>query len=158
DRARPSYVGGILEMANARLYPFWGKLTQALKTGQPQNESQAGQNPFDALYADPNRLRQFLQGMTGLSMGVAREVARKFPWQNYRPLVDMGTAQGAFPVKIALAHPHLRGRGFALSFVGPIFQEYVASFGRDQRLKFQRGSFFTAPLPAADVLVMGHIL
>ena len=27
DRAKPSYVGGILEMANTRLYPFWGSLT-----------------------------------------------------------------------------------------------------------------------------------
>jgi len=24
DRSKPSYLGGILEMANARLYPFWG--------------------------------------------------------------------------------------------------------------------------------------
>src|SRR5215212_808717 len=24
DRAKPSYAGGILEMANDRLYPFWG--------------------------------------------------------------------------------------------------------------------------------------
>jgi hypothetical protein len=29
DRRKPSYVGGILEMANARLYPFWGSLTEA---------------------------------------------------------------------------------------------------------------------------------
>src|SRR5215211_2595102 len=27
DRAKPSYVGGMLEIANARLYPFWGSLT-----------------------------------------------------------------------------------------------------------------------------------
>jgi hypothetical protein len=39
DRAKPSYVGGVLEMANARLYPFWGSLTEALRTGQPQNEA-----------------------------------------------------------------------------------------------------------------------
>src|SRR5688572_9083842 len=26
DRNKPSYVGGILEMANARLYRFWGDL------------------------------------------------------------------------------------------------------------------------------------
>ncbi len=42
DRAKPSYVGGILEMANARLYPFWGSLTEALRTGQPQNEAKGG--------------------------------------------------------------------------------------------------------------------
>ena len=38
DRGKPSYIGGILEMANARLYPFWGHLTEALRTGLPQNE------------------------------------------------------------------------------------------------------------------------
>ena len=27
DRRKSSYVGGILEMANSRLYPFWGHLT-----------------------------------------------------------------------------------------------------------------------------------
>src|SRR5689334_10384787 len=39
DRRKPSYVGGILEMANARLFKFWGTLTEALKTGEPQNEA-----------------------------------------------------------------------------------------------------------------------
>ncbi len=38
DRKKPSYVGGILEMANHRLYPFWAHLTEALRTGMPQNE------------------------------------------------------------------------------------------------------------------------
>ena len=35
DRAKPSYLGGILEMANARLYHSWGSLTEGLKTGSP---------------------------------------------------------------------------------------------------------------------------
>jgi len=30
DRSKLSYVGGLLEMANTRLYPFWGSLTEAL--------------------------------------------------------------------------------------------------------------------------------
>jgi len=60
DRAKPSYVGGILEMANARLYPFWGGLTQALRTGLPQNEvAHGGPNLFDTLYADPARLARW---------------------------------------------------------------------------------------------------
>lgn len=32
DRDKPTYVGGILEMVNGRLYPFWGSLTEALRT------------------------------------------------------------------------------------------------------------------------------
>jgi hypothetical protein len=159
DRNKPSYVGGLLEMANARLYRFWGSLTEALRTGGPQNESKAGGgNPFDALYADPDRLRQFLASMTGISLGAARAIAAKFPWGRYRTFVDVGCAQGGLPVQVALAHPHLSGGGFDLPAVQPVFEQYVASFGLSERLRFRAGSFFDDPVPSADVLVMGHIL
>ena len=39
DKHKPSYIGGILEMANHRLYKFWCNLTEALRTGHPQNEA-----------------------------------------------------------------------------------------------------------------------
>src|SRR6201993_3106529 len=62
DKRKPSYIGGILEMANSRLYPFWSRLTTALRTGLPQNETRDGSpNPFTALYAEPARLKQFLK-------------------------------------------------------------------------------------------------
>src|SRR5262245_15985503 len=114
DRAKPSYVGGILEMANTRLYRFWGDLTDALRTGLPQNESKTnpGSSPFDALYSDPERLRLFLQGMTGLSLGAAKAIAQKFPWKDYRTFVDVGGAQGALGVQVAQAHEHLTGVNF----------------------------------------------
>jgi hypothetical protein len=158
DRGKPSYIGGILEMANARLYPFWGSLTEALQTGQPQNESKQGVDPFPELYADPARLRQFLSAMTGISAGAAQAIAAKFPWHDYRTFIDVGCAQGGLPVHVGLAQDHLQGGGFDLPAVRPIFEEYVAGFGLSGRLRFQEGSFMTGPLPAADVLVMGHIL
>ena len=158
DRAKPSYIGGILEMANARLYPNWGLLTEALQTGVPQNEAKDGGNFFDALYADPAQLRPFLQAMTGLSIGVGAAMAQRFPWSQYKTFIDVGTAQGGLPVQIARAHAHLTGGGFDLPPVGPIFEEYVASFGLSERLQFHAGDFFTDPMPTADVLVMGHIL
>ena len=71
DRAKPSYVGGILEMSNARLYRFWGSLTEALRTGKPRNEAKTGEDFFGTLYADPQRLEGFLKAMTGLSIGSA---------------------------------------------------------------------------------------
>src|SRR5215475_5078907 len=55
DRNKQGYVGGLLEMANARLYPFWGHLTEALRTGLPQNEVKQGGDFFAGLYADANR-------------------------------------------------------------------------------------------------------
>jgi hypothetical protein len=158
DRAKPSYVGGLLEMANARLYPFWGSLTEALRTGRPQNEAKAGGNPFDAMYRDEQKLRGFLRAMSGVSMSAAMAIAQRFPWQNYSTFVDIGAAQGALSVQVALAHPHLSGGGFDLPVVGPVFEEYVASHGLQERLHFYPGDFFKDPCPAADVLVMGHIL
>jgi hypothetical protein len=158
DRAKPAYVGGILEMAAVRLYSFWGSLTEALHTGAPQNEAKRGGDMFGALYADPERLPGFLAAMTGVSLGAARAIATKFPWKKYRTFVDVGTAQGCVPVQVALAHKHLGGAGFDLPVVGPIYEEYVSSFGLDARLKFHAGNFFRDPLPQADVLIMGHIL
>lgn len=159
DRNKPSYVGGLLEMASARLYPFWASLTEALRTGEPQNEAKVGgPDFFGALYADPARLEGFLKAMTGLSLGAAQAMAEKFPWERYQTFVDVGTAQGGLPVQVALAHPHLKGTGFDLPVVGPIFEAYVRSKGLDERLRFHAGDFFEDSLPKADVVVMGHIL
>jgi hypothetical protein len=159
DRTKPSYIGGILEMANARLYPFWGSLTEALRNGQPQNEAKGGEEDFfAAIYADPGRLKGFMEAMTGISLGAAIAIANKFSWEHYETFVDVGTAQGGLPVQVALAHDHLSGGGFDLPPVGPIFEEYVDSHGLGDRLRFYPGDFFENPLPAADVLVMGRIL
>lgn len=158
DRNKPSYVGGLLEMANARLYPFWGSLTEALRSGQPQNEVKQGENLFAALYAEPERLAGFLKAMTGVSLGTAVAIAQKFPWAEYNSFIDIGAAQGALPVQIARAHPHLSGGGFDLPAVQPIFEAYVRENQLSDRVRFFPGSFFDDPLPEADVLVMGHIL
>lgn len=158
DRGKSSYIGGILEMANARLYGAWGRLTDALHSGQPQNEIQGSENLFDALYGDPDELEKFLRAMSGVSNSAAIAMAQKFPWSDYQTVIDVGTAQGAVPVQLVLAHPHLRGGGFDLPPVGPIFEQYVGQHGLTERLHFFAGDFFKDPLPAADVLVMGHIL
>ena len=158
DKKKPSYIGGILEMSNHRLYGFWNQLTTALRTGEHQNESRAGQDLFAALYADPARLKEFLRAMSGVSRGANLAIARKFPWESYKTFVDAGTAQGDLAVQIALANPHLKGVGFDLPEVGPIFEEYVEQNGLSDRLTFAAGSFFDNPLPAADVVLYGHIL
>lgn len=158
DRGKPSYVGGILEMCNARLYHFWGSLTEALRTGKPQNEAKTGDDFFGTLYADPKRLEGFLRAMTGISQGTARAMAGKFPWRRYRSFADVGCAQGGVAAEIALAHKHLAGEGMDLPVVRPIFEDYARTKGIEKRLRFHAGDFFKDPLPKTDVLIMGHIL
>lgn len=159
DRAKPSYVGGLLEMANHRLYPYWAHLSEGLRSGQPQNELKTGgPGLFEVLYADPERLREFLTAMSGISRGSNQAIARSLPWHDYRSFVDVGTAQGDLAVQIALAQPHLRGIGFDLPPVEPVFTSYVENQNLTGRLSFMAGDFFQQPLPAADVVLMGHIL
>lgn len=156
DKNKPSYMGGLLEMANARLYPFWGSLTEGLRTGTPQNEAKTGGDFFAALYQEPARLRQFAHAMTGISMGPALAIAEKFPWAKYRTFIDVGTAEGGLPV--SLRHSHLTGGGTDLPALEPIFTDFVSAHGLADRLRFRANNFFEEPLPNADVLVMGHIL
>jgi len=160
DRHKPSYIGGILEMANARLYPFWGHLTEALRTGRPQNEASkgSGESPFATLYADPARLKNFLAAMSAISHGANVAIAKKVPWSNYKTYADIGTAQGDLAVEIAIANPHLCGIGYDLPECAPIFEEYAEAHGLNGRVRFQSGDFFTQPLPNVDVITMGHIL
>ena len=148
DKRKPTYTGGILEMANQRLYPHWAKLTTALRTGQPQGE--AG--------PDGKETFAFLKAMTGVSRGGNLAIAAKFPWADYRTVVDAGPAQGDLLTQVALKNPHLLGIGFDLPEVGPIFEEYIEENGLSSRVQFQPGSFFTDPIPNAEVVMMGHIL
>jgi hypothetical protein len=85
-------------------------------------------------------------------------IARHFPWKEHRTFVDVGTAQGDLATQVALANPHLRGIGFDLPEVAPIFHEYVAALGVRDRLAFVPGDFFKQDLPKADVVMMGHII
>ena len=159
DRGKPSYVGGLFEMANARLYPFWASLTEALRTGQQQNEAKGSSaDLFGALYADPEKLRGFLSAMSGVSAGAAHAMATKFSWKNYASFMDVGTAQGIVPATLARAHAHLSGTGFDLPQVKPIFDDFIARNGLSERVKFHAGDFFSDKLPRTDVIIMGHIL
>jgi hypothetical protein len=158
DRNKPTYAGGILEMCNARLYACWGSFTEALRTGQPQNGAKTEGDPFAALYRTPESLESFLSGMTGISLGAAMAIAEKFPWKDYGTFADIGAAQGAVPVQLALKHSHLQGIGYDLPKVKPVFEKYIQANGVANRVSFHEGDFFKDPLPRADVLIMGHIL
>ena len=157
DRNKPTYIGGELEHFNAYVFPHWNRLTQALRTGQPQSGARATGH-YSALYSDSTALETLAKGMTGGTLPVGQALARKFPWHEYKSVIDVGTAQGALPVELALAHPHVTGGGFDLPPVRPHFESYVRQHGLADRLKFFAGDFLREPLPTADVLIFGRIL
>ncbi|MGH2836893.1 MAG: methyltransferase [Thermoleophilaceae bacterium] len=159
DKESPAYIGGILEMSNARLYPFWGDLTDGLRTGEPQNEvKRAGKAMFEELYSDPDRLEQFMGAMAGISMGPFMALAEQFDFSGYQTLCDVGGATGQLSIIVAGRHQHLRCTSFDLPVVEPIAKRTIEAAGMSDRIETAGGDFFADPLPRADVITMGLIL
>ena len=159
DEKSPAYIGGFFKMCNARLYGFWGDLTEALRTGQPQNETKGGGNPmFAELYADPARLEQFLHAMAGVSLGSTHALAEQFDFTRYDTVCDVGGATGLQSMVLARRYPELHCTTYDLPVVAPIAEKAIAAAGLSERVTVASGDFFADPLPRADVIVMGQIL
>jgi len=159
DRNSPEFMGGFLEMCNARLYRFWGDLTEALRTGSPQNEiKHTGAPMFEELYSRPERLEQFMDAMAGISAGNFRAFAEKFDFSRYRTMCDVGGATGQLSMYVARAHPHLTCMSCDLPEATRIAERRIAQAGLADRVSARAVDFFAGPLPKADVITMGMIL
>jgi hypothetical protein len=155
----PQYIGGVLEMANARLYRFWADLTPALKTGKPQNEiKDTGKSMFAELYSDPARLEQFMNAMAGISMANFMAFAEKFDFSKYRTLADIGGATGQLSAIVAARHPHMQCRTCDLAEVRPIAERRLKERDLGGRVVTDTIDFFADEFPNADIITMGMIL
>ena len=159
DKNKLSYTGGMLEMANNRLYPFWNYLEDGLRTGTPQNETRSGRKPlFEEIYSDADKTREFVNAMGGIQLGNFIKFATEFDFSGYNTLCDLGGAGAQLSIQVAAHNPHMRCISFDLPPVGPIAQENTSKMGLTERVKVQSGDFFVDSFPSADVITMGNIL
>lgn len=159
DKNKPSYIGGILEMANSRLYPFWANLSDGLKTGQPQNEEKnGGQNFFATIYKSPELLKGFINAMSGVSVGNFMVFADRFNFSKYKTLCDIGGSGGVLSLQVAKHQTHMSCTSFDLPPVEPIAKENIARVGLSDRVKTVSGDFFKDEFPKADIITMSLIL
>jgi hypothetical protein len=159
DKSKPSYIGGLLEMLNNRLYRFWGDLENGLRTGLPQNEIKDGaEHPFTELYKSPEKLSEFVNAMSGIQMGNFMALAQKFNFSKYKTLVDAGGASALLSIMVAKQHPHMICTSLDLPPVEPIALLNIKQYQLTDRVTPASLDFFAQPLPASDVVVMGNIL
>lgn len=159
DKNKSSYIGGILEMCNNRLYPFWNNLEDGLKTGLPQNETKNGGKPiFEAIYADPKKLREFVRAMAGVQMGNFIEFAKTFNFSKYKTLCDIGGAGGFLAAHVAMNNQHIQCTSIDLPQVEPIAKENMQNMGLKDKVQVTSGDFFTDDFPKSDIITMGNIL
>ena len=159
DKKKPTYIGGMLEMANHRLYRFWGDLENGLRTGLPQNEIKDGaDHPFTELYKSPEKLEEFTNAMTGVQMGNFMAFAEKFDFSKYKTLVDTGGSGAMLSIMVAKHQHHMHCTSFDLPPVEPLAQANIKKFHLSGKVSTASGDFFSDPMPAADIIVMGNIL
>lgn len=159
DRASPTYVGGLPEMLNTRLFGFWNHLGDALRTGKPQNEIRLHGKPmFEELYSNDARLGTFLEAMTGFQAGNFHALAETFDFSRYETVTDAGGALALLSRIVGARHPHLTFHTFDLPPVAPHAREHVDRAGMSDRVTVVSGDFLEDDLPPADVVTMGNIL
>lgn len=159
DRAKPGYIGGIIELWEQRNYRFWAEITEAIRTGSAVNETRKSGTPFfETLYKDPVRLDAFMAAMNGSSIRNFEALADVFPFGRYSTLTDIGGADALLSRILASRHPGLTCLSFDLPVVTEIAARRIESAGLVGRVSAVAGDFFADPIPNADVITMGMIL
>ncbi|MDJ0345996.1 methyltransferase [Streptomyces sp. H10-C2] len=150
---RPGCVAGFLTGADVNLYPVYGRLTDAVRTGKPQADGD-----FTGMLDDPEALGGFVRMMDGLTQGLGGELSAVLEGIEYHSVLDAGGCRGHLLGQLLADHDGLTGQVFDLPQMEPFFHAYMAELGLSGRTSFHPGDFFRDPLPQADVIVLGHIL
>jgi SAM-dependent methyltransferase len=157
-QGKPGYLGGFVELTNETLYQTWGRLTEAVRSGEPQRLDPDKGGFVGDKHGDPEKMKRFLSGLDAYSDRMGGELAAQVEWSRYRSFVDLGGARGNLAAVLVGAHPHLEATCFDLPRTAPLFTEHVGRLGLADRISFVSGDFFADPIPQADVVVLGHIL
>lgn len=152
-----SFLGGFLDRANQVLYPAWGNLAVALRTGRPQTPT-ASDGSFAEMLADPVQRARYLAMMDGASGGIAPYLATAIDWSTVSTVTDVGGARGNLAASLVAAHPHLTATVFDLPAMGTSLAEHMTRLQPPNEVRFVGGDFFVDPMPSADVLIIGHVL
>jgi 8-O-methyltransferase len=150
-RGRPAYIGGFLRFLDRVLHPAWDGLAESLRTGRPRSV-----DPYGGMYRDDADRDEFLAAMDTFNAPLAEALAAR-DWSEWKTVVDVGGARGNLAALLARSHPRLRVGVFDLPEVEPAFDRHMAALGGPP-VEFTAGDFFTDPLPASDVLLLGHVL
>ncbi|GAB5898039.1 methyltransferase [Mycolicibacterium mageritense] len=147
----------ITEMGYAH-WVSWGRLAEAVRTGQPQFPVVSGQHLFE-YYAGDGREEGtiFARSMVGFNTALASEIAKLIDTGDVGFALDVGGANGSMLLALMKANPSLRGAVLDLAHVRNDALAAAAAAGMAERFDFHEGDFF-ANLPTADLYILKHIL
>ena len=157
-RGKPYYFGGFVQMLDQRLYPGWGRLTEAIRTNRPTTWDPDRQSSlFDG--EDPQLLAVFWEAMHSLSTFTARALGRAVDLSGARRLLDVGGGSAAFDIELCRRYPDLTATVYELPKVADIAAAKVKEAGLADRINTATGDFFAESLPGGhDTILLSMIL
>lgn len=156
---KPYYFGGLVEMADKRLYAGWGKLGEALQTNRPTTwDPDKQKDLFDG--EAPAMLETFWEAMHSLSIFTARTLGEAIDFSSFGRLLDVGGGSAAYDIELCRRYPHLRATVYELPFVCEIAAGKIKAAGLGDRIEMAAGDFFAdAAFPTGhDVILLSMIL
>lgn len=158
---RPTYLGGPVEHMARLHWRLWEYLPDAIRENAPRVKQVFGPSfdLFQALAADPQRLRAFVQGIT-LTLPTAQEIVEAYDFSPHRLLLDVGGGSGALCIAAVQRYPRLRAIVLEQPLVAAVARENIEAHGVADRVSVVEGDFFrkeTIPT-GADVVALGWVL
>ncbi|MFJ7239301.1 methyltransferase [Streptomyces olivaceus] len=156
---RPHHFGGLLTMLDQRLYPAWGRLTEAVRANRPVSwDTEHEKSLFES--QDPAVTATFWEAMHTLSTFAGEALSDAVALDGTARLLDVGGGSGALTIALCRARPGLRATVYDLPFVTPIAARRVDEADLGGRITTVDGNFFEdASLPGGhDAHVFCNIL
>jgi hypothetical protein len=135
----------------------WGRLIDAVRTGQAQAVAALGRSAFDYLAANPDEASFFAKAMQSTSEFVQAEVVRLLDTNGVATAADIGGANGALVCALIAANPTLKGIVFDLPHAVDGATAFIKAKGLADRVEAIGGDFFES-VPAAGLYLLKFIL
>ena len=144
----PAFMGNAIRYSD-QLYGTWGRLDDALRSGQPVLAAEA------YLGDNPDRTRTFVRAMHERALGVARALVGILDLQGRRSRLDDGGGPGTYSVLLTERFPGLRAEVLELPGVATVARELVAAAGASDRVSLRDGDYHSSDFGSGkDVVLM----
>lgn len=135
----------------------WGRLTDAVRTGENQARATLGHDLFEHYATHPDEGAAFGEAMDGLAEMVAKEIAPIVGDLGKARIVDVGGSTGTVVSALLRASPSATGVVLDLPETVDRARAAVAARGVGARCEVVGGDFFAA-VPDGDLLVLKQVL
>ena len=144
----PTFMGNVIRYSD-QLYTAWGRLEEAVRSGQPAVPAQT------YLGDDPARTRAFVHAMHDRALGIARALVPMLDLSGRRTMLDVGGGPGTYSVLLTERFPGLYAEVIELPGVAAVARELVAAAGAAERVQLRDGDYHSADFGSGkDVVLM----